>query len=175
MSTHAWSDDDAAQVLQIVTHPPSVGDGHEYMALTTVVFVEKAGILLRSGACPSFSRELRRTRLRIFLHTSALSQFCVDHTFFSGPDVKLLHSFSLWPGSHQLKYFFSFTDPSSYSSPNDARSVGSVLPDVLHIRPARRHSATSWEGRSQAIGLPGCRTDTLSPGCSSQTFDPFPC
>ena len=40
------------------------------------------------------------------------------------------------------------------SSSSDARSVGSVPPEVLHIRPPRRRSVASWEGRSQAIGLP---------------------
>ena len=76
--------------------------------------------------------------------------------FLSRPGGESLRSFSLCSGSHQLKCFFSFTDPSSSSSPSDARPAGSVLSDALHTCPARRHSVTSWWERSQAISLPGC-------------------
>ena len=97
-------------------------------------------------------------------------QFCFDHT--SSPDQT---GNSCTPASHRPTCSFSFTHSSSSSSPNDARPAGSVLPDVLHIRPAPRLSVTSWWERSQAIGLPVCRTDTLSPSCSSQIFSPLSC
>ena len=65
---------------------------------------------------------------------------------------------------------FSLADSSSSCSPNGAGSVGSVLPDASHVL----LEAPSRFLGSQAIGPPGCSI-ALSPGCASQTFNPFPC
>ena len=144
-------------VLQIVTTSVS-GCWSRAQALITVVFVEKAGILLRSGAqhaCPSSSRRFCCARLMILFHASALAG-SVLNAFLPGSVGKFPYSFSLWPGSHQLKYFFSVTDPPGLWDPSFQTS---------HIRLARRHAGTSGDGRSQAICLPGCRPDALSPSC----------
>ena len=115
--------------------------------------MEDADILLRSGAqhvCPSSSRRFCCARLMILFDVSSLAG-----SVLNAFPPRISREVSV----HQLKYFFSFTHSSSSSSPNDARSVGSELLDVSHIRLARKHSVTSWEGRSQVIDLPDCRSD----------------